>query len=126
MRKLIVIFLVLGLLPAMAQLRPLRIGENAALKIEAFEDPRGDSVVYYLVKGKGKTRITIEFHSDFDISTADSVFFSEKQLDGIGKQELIIRHKKMHDTERRYVTEITSIWNMDTKQCMFKGENKLS
>jgi len=81
---------------------------------------------YYIIHKEKKYTDTLFLSSELRGSlTVDSCFISVRQLDSIGKPEIIINMKKMKKTLGYYQYKIatTEIWNIDTKKRMFKGVN---
>lgn len=90
--------------------------------IKQLEDKPGQDMVskYYLLYKKRDTMyLSTELPSSLSL---DSCLISAKQLDGKGMPEIIVKLSKNYGTSSGSTTEI---WNIDTKQQIFKVVNTL-
>jgi len=90
--------------------------------IKQLDSKRGQDIVskYYLLY---KKRDTLYLSTELPGSLSlDSCLVSAKQLDGSGMPEIIIKLSKNYGGSSGSTTEI---WNIDTKQQMFKVVNTL-
>ena len=98
----------------------LLIGYNPTLQLKVIK--RIKNSTYYLIsKNKKDTLIIDKDQTNWGI---DTCVITQKQLDNIGKPELIIEHTKSKQefSEPHIGTSTTlQVWNIDTKTKLFSG-----
>lgn len=97
------------------------IGYNDSLKIKTIR--RNENSNYYLlIKNKNKID-SLLFDKDQVIWGTDTCIILQKQLDGKGRPEIIIKQIKANQEGSQGIGSSTTfqIWNLDTKTKLFQG-----
>ncbi len=98
----------------------LIIGYNPSLQIKVIK--RIKNSTYYLISKNKKDTLIID--KDLTNWGVDTCVISQKQLNGIGKPEVIVEHTKgQQEFSEPHIGTSTSlqIWNIDSKTKLFSG-----
>ena len=89
--------------------------------VKQLDSKRGESIIskYYIQYKNEIMYLNTELPESLSL---DSCLISTQQLDGIGQPEIIIKLSKNYGSSSASTTEI---WNIDTKQQIFKVVNSL-